>query len=164
MKASDHFSSVAGAYALRRPSYPDQLFAYLAGLTRDHDLAWDCAAGSGQASVPLARYFQKVIATDLSAAMLAQAPPHSAIEYRVALADESELDPGCADLVTVAQALHWLQLDTFYREVDRVLKPAGVLAVWTYGKQLLDDPDLNEIVDLCALADPGFAKGTAIHA
>jgi len=35
--------------------------------------------------------------------------------------------------VTVAQALHWFDLDPFYAEVQRVLKPSGVLAVWTYG-------------------------------
>src|SRR5262249_35211079 len=39
---------------------------------------------------------------------------------------------GAADLVTVAQALHWLDLARFYGEVDRVLKPGGLLAVWCY--------------------------------
>ena len=71
MTSSDHFSGVAGAYALRRPHYPEELFAFLAAEARRHELAWDCAAGSGQASVPLTRYFRRVVATDASAAMLA---------------------------------------------------------------------------------------------
>jgi SAM-dependent methyltransferase len=145
VSASDHFSAVAGAYALQRPRYPDELFAYLHQLARKHDLAWDCAAGSGQASVPLARHFRTVVATDLSAAMLAQAP-HSSVQYRVAPAHASGLDPGSVDLVTVAQALHWLDLETFYAEVDRVLRPGGVLAVWTYGNQVLDDPALDGVL------------------
>jgi SAM-dependent methyltransferase len=42
------------------------------------------------------------------------------------------LDNGSVDLVTVAQALHWFDLDAFYAEVRRVLRPRGVIAAWTY--------------------------------
>jgi SAM-dependent methyltransferase len=143
VKPADHFSGVADAYALRRPRYPDELFAYLAGLTDQHELAWDCAAGTGQASVPLARHFKRVVATDASAVMLAHAEPHARVEYRRATAYASGLERESADLVTVAQALHWLELEAFYAEVDRVLRPGGVLAVWTYGVQLLEDPRLD---------------------
>jgi hypothetical protein len=48
------------------------------------------------------------------------------------------------DLVTVAQALHWLEVEEFYREADRVLAPGGVLAVWTYGTQVTDDVSVNQ--------------------
>jgi hypothetical protein len=36
-------------------------------------------------------------------------------------------------MVTVAQALHWLDLPSFWREVRRVARPAGVVAAWCYG-------------------------------
>jgi SAM-dependent methyltransferase len=146
VKPSDHFSAVADRYARRRPSYPEELFAYLAKLAAGHELVWDCAAGSGQASIPLARHFSRVIATDSSAAMLGQAPPHPCVEYRTAAAHQSGLMEGSADLVTVAQALHWFDLEAFYGEVDRVLRPGGVLAVWTYGNQVMEDPILDEII------------------
>jgi SAM-dependent methyltransferase len=139
---ADHFSRLAPAYASCRPGYPDELFTYLAGLLDRHELAWDCAAGSGQATVPLARIFQRVLATDASAAMLDQAPRHPGIEYRVA-GERSGLGPGTADLVTVAQALHWLDTDRFYVEAARVLAPGGILGVWTYGTQYLDDPAID---------------------
>jgi SAM-dependent methyltransferase len=141
----DHFSSLAGAYASCRPSYPEELFAYLGTVTERHQLAWDCAAGSGQASIPLATVFRRVIATDASAAMLAQAPPHPRVEYRVAPAETSGLSFASADLVTVAQALHWFDIEPFYTEVERVLAPRGVLAVWTYGNQRVED----QAIDLC---------------
>jgi SAM-dependent methyltransferase len=143
---ADHFSRLAPAYASCRPGYPDALFDYLSGLVSRHDLAWDCAAGSGQATIPLARRFNRVIATDFSAAMLDQAPRHPAVVYRAAPAEASGLGNATADLVTVAQALHWLNAETFYAEVDRVLVPGGVLAVWTYGAQHLDEPALDGVL------------------
>jgi SAM-dependent methyltransferase len=132
---ADHFSRVARAYASYRPHYPDGLFAWLAGLPARRELAWDCAAGSGQASVGLAAHFARVVATDASAAQVSAAAPHPRIEYRVAPADASGLESGTVDLVTIAQALHWLDPGVFYAEASRVLAPGGAVAVWTYGVQ-----------------------------
>jgi SAM-dependent methyltransferase len=142
----DQFSVVAGAYVNRRPSYPDTLFTYLSSQCHRHELAWDCGAGSGQATLPLARSFRRVIGTDASPAMLAHAPQHPSIEYRVAPAESSGLESASADLVTVAQALHWFDIDGFYREVKRVLVPRGVLAVWTYSRQSLDHETMDRIL------------------
>ena len=59
----DHFSAVAGDYADARPGYPPALFDWLASRCGRHEFAWDCGAGSGQASVALAAHFARVIAT-----------------------------------------------------------------------------------------------------
>jgi SAM-dependent methyltransferase len=142
----DHFSTVAAGYAAFRPRYPDVLFEYLAGLVLRRDLAWDCACGSGQATGPLAERFQRVIATDASAAQLAQAASHPRVEYRVAPAEASGLAAGSVDLITVAQAMHWLDLERFYAEVRRVLAPDGLLAVWTYAKAWVEDPPLDALL------------------
>jgi SAM-dependent methyltransferase len=143
---ADHFSRVASAYAACRPRYPDELFTYLADLPSRHELAWDCAAGSGQATLPLTGRFRRVLATDVSAAMLEHAPRHPSVEYRVSRAEDSGLAESSADLVTVAQALHWLDIEPFYAEVERVLAPGGVLAVWSYTSQLLGDATLDAVV------------------
>jgi SAM-dependent methyltransferase len=142
----DHFSKVASEYAACRPGYPPALFTYLSDLCDHHDLAWDCAAGSGQASLPLAEKFRRVLATDISESMLARAPRHPSLEFRVCRAEESGLGDSTTDLVTVAQALHWIDLDAFYAEVHRVLRPGGSLAVWSYATLLLDDEALNAIL------------------
>jgi SAM-dependent methyltransferase len=129
----DYFSAVAGPYARFRPTYPAALFAWLASVAPGRSLAWDCAAGSGQASVDLAAHFDRVVATDLSRAQVEAATAHPRVEYRVARAQASGLPEGSVDLATVAQALHWLDLAPFYAEARRVLRPAGVVAAWTYG-------------------------------
>ena len=68
------------------------------------------------------------------------------MEYRVAPAEASGLEAHSVDLVTVAQSLHWFRIDEFYAEAHRVLKPRGVLAVWSYGMQHVDDPRIDEVV------------------
>ncbi|HMJ06437.1 MAG TPA: class I SAM-dependent methyltransferase [Chthoniobacterales bacterium] len=132
MSFKDHFSGHAAEYARFRPVYPAALFAYLASLAPEHNRAWDCATGNGQAARGLAHHFQLVTATDASAEQIAKAEPHERVEYRIAPAEKSGLDASSIDLVTVAQALHWFDITAFLGEVQRVLKPRGIVAVWAY--------------------------------
>lgn len=142
----DHFSAHASAYAQYRPGYPDALFAYLASLCQARDLAWDCGTGNGQAAHGLALHFTRIVATDASADQIANAVPHPRIDYHVAPAARAPLEAHTADLVTVAQAIHWFDHDRFYAEVRRVLKPGGVLAAWTYGLPQIT-PALNAVIE-----------------
>jgi ubiquinone/menaquinone biosynthesis C-methylase UbiE len=135
----DYFSSQAARYASIRPDYPESLIDFVAGLVAQHGLAWDCATGNGQAAIPLAAHFSRVVATDASESQVEHAPRHPGVEYRVATAEASGLPTGSVDLVTVAQALHWLDRDRFYAEVRRVLAPGGALAVWSYGDPTIAD-------------------------
>ncbi|MEM7483247.1 MAG: class I SAM-dependent methyltransferase [Acidobacteriota bacterium] len=146
MSRSDHFSAVADGYARYRPGYPPALFGYLADLGSRRRLAWDCATGNGQAAVELAEHFDQVVATDLSASQIAKAIAHPRVEYRAVAADERSLEDSSVDLVTVAQALHWLELEGFYREVQRVLAPGGALACWCYN-MLQVEPRINAVVN-----------------
>jgi SAM-dependent methyltransferase len=129
----DHFSSGAEGYAAYRPSYPIRLVDELAELSPGRALAIDCGCGSGQLSVLLAERFAEVVATDASAAQIEKAQPHERVTYRTALAEETGLPDGSVDLVTVAQAAHWLDLDKFYAEVRRVARPDAIIALITYG-------------------------------
>lgn len=133
MSFKDHFSGHADAYARFRPRYPEALFAWLAWLAPARRLAWDCGTGNGQAAVALAAHFERVVASDASSEQLAHAIPHGRVLYRVAPAEAPPPEARGADLVTVAQALHWFDLERFYPAVQRVLAPDGVLAAWGYG-------------------------------
>jgi len=146
MTFKDYFSGHARVYADARPTYPDELYAYLSEITIDHGVAWDCATGNGQTAVSLAPIFDRVIATDGSAKQLESAPSVVNVDYEVALAEQSPLASGSVDLVTVSQALHWFDLPRFFAEVERVLKPGGVLAIWSYGIHSIE-PAVDQLVD-----------------
>lgn len=142
---SDHYSAVANSYARFRPRYPSELFAWLAAHSPGRGLAWDCATGNGQAAIGLVERFERVAASDASAAQVARAARHSRCALRVALAEASALPAARVDLVTVAQALHWFDLERFWPEVRRVLRPGGLVAVWCY--QLFSStPEVDRVI------------------
>jgi SAM-dependent methyltransferase len=122
------------------------LFRYLATVAPGKELAWDCATGNGQAAVALAEIFERVIATDASEKQIANAQAHRRVDYRVAPAEENGIESNTVDLITVAQALHWFDLEPFYAEVRRILKSEGVVAAWAY--QLAQvDPAIDRMVN-----------------
>lgn len=141
----DHFSVAAHEYDRYRPCYPAALINFLAGAAPARERAWDCATGTGQAAVALAARFASVRATDASGAQIAHAVAHPRVQYAVAPAEDCGLEDRSADLITVAQALHWLDLERFYAEVRRVARPGAVVAAWTYS--LADaDPVIDPLV------------------
>ncbi len=150
----DHFSHASDDYRRWRPGYPRELFAWLASLCSTRELAWDCATGSGQAAVALSEDFRRVVATDASSAQIAEAERGERVEYLVAPAEQSPLADASADLVTVAQALHWFDVDRFHAEARRVLKPGGVLAEWGYGLAYVAPP-----IDVALLEFAGRTVG-----
>ena len=142
MPFQDHFSGQAKEYAQHRPRYPEAMFKYLASLAPSRELAWDCGTGNGQAALALADRFQRVIATDASAAQIESAFPHERIEYRVEPSEHTTMPSGTVDLITVGTAVHWFDFDPFYAEVRRVSKPNAVLAVWTYHLPVIE-PEID---------------------
>ena len=85
-------------------------------------------------------HYRQVVATDASKVQLERATPHPRILYlhTPPTAKDDELasligGENSVDLITVAQAVHWLDLPTFYPLASRLLrKPGGVIAVWCY--------------------------------
>lgn len=142
----DNFSKQAGLYAKYRPGYPEDLFAFITSFVKNRKFAWDCATGNGQSATQLANYFEKVMATDLSSKQLQAAEQKSNIIYKIATAEESGIQTGIIDLVTVAQAIHWFNFDKFYTEVNRVAAAEAHLAVWCYSL-LRIDKDIDKIID-----------------
>lgn len=140
------FSKQANDYARFRPTYPEDLFGYVASLTEEHSCAWDCGTGNGQAAIALAHYYDRVIGTDPNADQVAHARSHPKVEYRIAPAEGSAISAESSDLIVAAQALHWFDLGKFYAEVQRVAKSSGsIIAVWCYGLMEIT-PAVDQII------------------
>ncbi|KAK9935996.1 hypothetical protein M0R45_012863 [Rubus argutus] len=147
---ADLFIKQSKQYAVGRPGYPEKLFQFIASKTASHDLAWDVGTGSGQAVRSLAGIFKNVVATDTSQEQLECAPklPNVRYEHTPPVLSIPEIEQKLApkssvDLVTIAQALHWFDLPSFYQQMKWVLKkPNGVIAAWCYTL-----PRVNNSVD-----------------
>lgn len=138
----DNFSRQSDLYVKYRPQYPSELYSYLQGLTEEHQLAWDCGTGNGQAALGIAKHYARVVATDPSEEQIRNAFPHKNVFYSVKTAEHSGLQDQSVDLITAANALHWFDFERFNKEANRVLKPGGVIAAWGYG-----NPSHSEEID-----------------
>lgn len=133
MSVKDNFSDIAGSYATWRPEYPQELFTYLSSLSTEHNKALDCGTGNGQAAKLLAKFYIEVYATDISEAQLKHAVALPNIHYSVSPAEKTDFSDQYFDMICAAQAAHWFHHQLFYKEVERILKPNGVLALIGYG-------------------------------
>jgi SAM-dependent methyltransferase len=129
----DRFSSYAGQYAAFRPTYPGELYNFIFNQLDHFTTAWDAGTGNGQVARDLAGKFTRVMATDISPQQLKNAYPAANIFYSQTAAERTSFPDKTFDLITVAQAIHWFDLNQFYAEVTRVAKPGALLAVWGYG-------------------------------
>jgi ubiquinone/menaquinone biosynthesis C-methylase UbiE len=145
MENKNSFGLAAADYRDFRPRYPASLFAHLANLSGATEAALDCATGNGQAAVGLARHFTRVAAFDSSRAQIAAAIDDPRVEYRVGTAEALSYTNREFDLVTVAQGAHWFDLPRFYAELERVVKPGAVVAIWGYSYCVIE-PTIDRLV------------------
>jgi SAM-dependent methyltransferase len=132
MTFKDHFSRHVELYRRYRPSYPPEVFAWLASLAPGHGLALDVGTGNGQAAIGLADHFDAVLGTDASETQVNAATPHPKVRYLASPAESCPVEDQSVDLILAAQALHWFHFERFFAECRRVLKPGGIVAALTY--------------------------------
>ncbi len=144
---NDHFSGHAHLYAKARPTYPPELFDWIAGIVPHHELAVDVGTGNGQAAILLAEHFKHVAAFDASEAQVTQAAAHERVTYGVAPAEEIPLSDKSAAVIVAAQAAHWFDLPRFFEECDRVLAPKGLVVLLSYGNQQVS-AEIDAIIDI----------------
>lgn len=152
---ADHFSSVSAAYSAFRPRYPRELIEFFASLAPRRRIAWDCGAGSGQATADIANHFEFVVGTDLSVEQVAKAPDNERIGWAACSAELACLRSGSVDAIAVAQALHWFANDDFYAEVRRVSSgPDTPILAWTYATPQMDG-DVGKVLQRYIFQDVG---------
>lgn len=141
----DNFSSKSSSYAKYRPNYPQVLYQFLKEKLDKTEKAWDCGTGNGQVAGELAKFFKEVQATDISQEQLDNAIRQPNIHYSVQAAEKTNFPDNNFDLITVAQAIHWFNFKAFYKEVERVLKPGGIIAVIGYSL-FKSNPETDEVI------------------
>jgi SAM-dependent methyltransferase len=136
------FSDAAGDYERARPDYPPEILSWLerhAGVG-PRAVVLDLAAGTGKLTRGLVERGALVVAVEPVAGM--RHAFRAALPGVPAVAGVAQALPvrsGTVDVVTVAQAFHWFATETAVRDVHRVLRRAGHLAV-VWNRRDLGDP------------------------
>ncbi|XP_042229481.1 putative methyltransferase DDB_G0268948 [Homarus americanus] len=97
--------------------------------------AIDVGCGSGQSTHILSPHFTSVTGLDISQAQITEATKLGTgtnVFFKVSGAEKLPFSECSLQLVTAGQACHWFDLPKFYEEVDRILVPGGVLALYGY--------------------------------
>ncbi len=142
MDTKNLFNEQAKLYATARPLYPPEIFEWIASISPAKEVVWDCGTGTGQAAIGLAKYFANVEATDVSPRQIENAFPISNVRYQMMPAENTDFPEQYFDVINVALALHWFDLEPFWNEVKRVARPGALFVTYWY-----DWPTLNEQFD-----------------
>lgn len=131
----DNFTGKAEAYAKGRPSYPNAAIEAIIKLAPSRAVFADIGAGTGKFTVKLAEYGFTMFAVEPNADMREQLAITLAPFPNVKILDGTDeattLPDNSVDILTVAHALHWFNLDAFRTECRRVVKPDGlVIAIY----------------------------------
>jgi len=125
----EKFSQKANNYEKGRPSYPKEAFAYIKTLLRDDSVIADIGAGTGKFTRDVAELGCNVFAIEPNVDMFEQLqltlvnfPNAKSI---LATSENTTLADGSVNVITVAQALHWFDLEKFKGECQRILQPNG---------------------------------------
>jgi SAM-dependent methyltransferase len=127
------FGEVADLYDRRRPGYPAALYDELLALVGRRARALEAGAGTGKATVELARRGVEVVAFEPDQAMAAVARRAAAglsVQVEEQPFEEWRGEAGSFDLVVSAQAWHWIDPERGPAVARRALRPGGVLGVW----------------------------------
>jgi SAM-dependent methyltransferase len=145
------FGEDAALYDRVRPSYPEELIDDVLGLAGLLCRAVDAGCGTGKAAVLLAARGAEGIGIEPDAAMAEVARRKLAAHprWRVDVSDFEDWKPRNGDvpvdLVTCAQAWHWLDRERGTRQAERLLRPGGWLAIWGHEPEYRDSPLRRQI-------------------
>jgi len=148
-------------YALYRPDYSNGLYTKIIDYANQNmnsklETAVDIGTGTGQVALKLTELCGHVIGLDTSDQQLEVArqlwesksalkKSSSILKFAKGSSEKTNLEMSSTNLITVAQALHWFDLDLFYPEAHRILKPNGTLAIWGYDKPIIEADSGNEL-------------------
>ena len=143
----EKFSNKGKQYAKGRPGYPIEAIDYIKTLAKDAIIVGDIGAGTGKFTELLAQAGYDVFAVEPNADMYEQLKlthkEYPNVKFVLATSEETQLADDSVDIITVAQALHWFDLEKFKAECKRILRPGG----WVIA--LYNEVSYNNNIVLC---------------
>jgi SAM-dependent methyltransferase len=166
------FSGLSQDYQRYRPDYPAEItaagasFLRAGGLACDSRLtAVDVGAGTGISTRAWRRALGNACrivgiepGEDMRREAIASTPAGQRIEYRMGTAEALPIGTGETGLVAAAQAAHWFDRPRFYAEANRVLGPAGVVAIMGNHRNWAASPFLDHYEGLLEAHSPGYRR------
>jgi SAM-dependent methyltransferase len=131
------FDQTALAYDAVRPGYPPALIEDIVTTTGLPSPAriLEIGCGTGQATLPFAERGDRLTCLDIGAEMLAVARPKFAtfpnVEFQHTSFEDWSASPNTFDLVMSATAFHWVAPEVGYSKAAQLLKPGGLLAIFS---------------------------------
>ena len=132
LASQERFSGFADLYDANRPAPPEALGPLLACYANvKRPVVVDVGSGTGLSSRWAASWGASVKGVEPNREMrsVAESRPVAGVEYVDGLGSETGLGSSVADVVTVVQAMHWMDPAPTLAEVARILRPGGLLAV-----------------------------------
>ena len=130
---TENFTGRAEAYSKGRPGYPKEAIDYICTLVPPDAVFADIGAGTGKFTERLAERGFSMFSVEPNADMREQLAitlePFPRVKIFDGTAETTKLPGHSVDVVTVAHALHWFNLDMFHAECRRIAKPGGLVIV-----------------------------------
>ncbi|XP_053546957.1 uncharacterized protein LOC128638847 [Bombina bombina] len=101
---------------------------------KPYEVAADVGCGTGRFTELLASHFQKVLAFDSSESQINEAKKACSsknVHYQISACENLPLEDESIDLIHGALSVHFFNMDLFFQEAIRILKPNGCIAFHT---------------------------------
>ena len=132
----EQWSVVSKNYHNIRPTPPEVIIKIiLSWLSNPPGTIVDIGCGTGLSTMIWKNIVPNIIGVEPNTEMRAKAESHpdsQGITFVNGLSDETGLPDNIADIVTVAQAFHWMDIDSSMQEFYRIMRPNGVLAIYDF--------------------------------
>jgi len=132
----EQWSIVSALYNDVRPIPPDVITkVILSWLGRTPEIVVDVGCGTGLSSTIWKDIAKKVIGVEPNDDMRRIAVENvgsNHVSFVKAFSNDMGMPSDYADVITVSQAFHWMDIDSSLKEFHKVLGPGGILAIYDF--------------------------------
>ena len=147
-KNFEQWSSLSDTYHNTRPIPPAAIInIILSWLQAEPNTVVDVGCGTGLSTLIWNNFAGQIVGIEPNDDMREAAERNihaDHIIFQKGVSNETNLPSSCADVITVSQAFHWMDIDSTLSEFFRVLKPGGVLAIYDFAQPPIVDWEVEK--------------------